>query len=151
MCGQFNLYVEPRARLHWRSRFCRSNRGPSTPSSSDRRNKCCTWSCWGGLYHLSARRRRLDASWYLYSRTFVEAGLMPHFIITTADDNEATAGVLLTDQPMPVPNMKRVSSVHQALVRQRYENNNYQGTSTSCVESTARGLYVDKVKNDARM
>ena len=69
---------------------------------------------------------------------------MPHFIITTADDNEATAGVLLTDQPMPVPNMKRVASVHQALVRQRYENNNYQGTSTSCVQSTVRGLYVDK-------
>ena len=76
---------------------------------------------------------------------------MLHFIITAADADEAAAGVLLADRSVPVLNMKRVASVHQAVVRQRYENNNYQGTSTSCVESTARGLYVDKVKNDARM
>ena len=56
----------------------------------------------------------------------------------------------LADWPVPVPNMKRVASVHQVFVCQRYENNNYLGTSTSCVESTVCGLNADKDKNEAR-
>ena len=75
---------------------------------------------------------------------------MPHFIITAADADEAAAGVPLADQPMTVPNMKRMASVHQAFVCQRYENSNYLGTSTSCVESTVCGLYADEDKNEAR-
>ena len=99
---------------------------------------------------MSTPRHRLDASWYLDSRTFVEAGLMLHFIITAADADEAAAGVPLADQPMTVPNMKRMASVHQAFVCQRYEGSNYLGTSTSCVESTVCGLYADEDKNEAR-
>ena len=75
---------------------------------------------------------------------------MPYFIITAADANKAAAGIPLADRPVPVPNMKRVASVHQASVCQRYKNNNYLGTSTSCVESTVCGLYTDKDKNEAR-
>ena len=75
---------------------------------------------------------------------------MPHFIIIAADANKAAASVPLVDLPVPVPNMKRVASVHQVFVCQRYENNNYLETSTSCVESTVCGLYADKDKNEAR-
>ena len=75
---------------------------------------------------------------------------MPHFIITGGDVDKAAAGVPLANQPVPVPNMKCVASVHQAFVCQRYENNNYLGTSTSCVESTVCGLYADEDKNEAR-
>ena len=75
---------------------------------------------------------------------------MPHFIITATDADKAIVSVRLADQPVPVPNMKRVASVHQAFVCQRYKNNNYLGTSTSCVESTVCRLYADKDKNEAR-
>ena len=75
---------------------------------------------------------------------------MPHFIITAADADKAAAGVPLADQPMPVPNMKHVASVHQAFACQRYEDNNYLGTSTSCVESIVCRLYADKDNNEAR-
>ena len=99
---------------------------------------------------MSTRRRRLDASWYLDSCTFVEAGLMPHFIITSADADKAAAGIPLADQPVSVPNMKRVTSVQQVFVCQRYKDNNYLGTSTSCAESTVCGLFADKDKNETR-
>ena len=75
---------------------------------------------------------------------------MPHFIITATDADKAIVSVRLADQPVPVQNMKRVASVHQAFVCQGYEDNNYLGTSTSCVESTVCGLYADKDKNEAR-
>ena len=65
---------------------------------------------------------------------------MPHFIITVADADKVAAGVPLADQPVPVRNMKRVASVHEEFVCQRYEDNKYLGTSTSCVESTICGL-----------
>ena len=55
---------------------------------------------------------------------------MLHLNITAADANKAAAGVPLADQSMPMPNMKRVTSVHQAFVCQRYVDNNYLGTST---------------------
>ena len=98
---------------------------------------------------MNTRRRRINASWYLVSCTFAEAGPMPHFIIKTADGDKAAASVLLADQPVPARNMKCVASVHQAFVCQMYEANTYLGTSTSHVESFVCGLYADKDKNEA--
>ena len=43
-----------------------------------------------------------------------------------------------------------MASVHQAIVRQKYEINDYLGINTSCVESAACGLYADKDKNEVR-
>ena len=74
---------------------------------------------------MSTRRRHLNSSCYLDSHTFVEAELMPHPITTAADADKAAEGVPLADQLVPVPNMKRVATVHQSFVCQRYEDNNY--------------------------
>ena len=46
-------------------------------------------------------------------------------------------------------NIKRLASVHHAIVCQKYKTSNYTGTSTACVESAVCGLYADKDKNKA--
>ena len=49
-----------------------------------------------------------------------------------------------------MPNSKRLASVHQALVCQRYKISKHTGTSTACVENAVSGLYADKDENEAR-